>query len=129
TDCANGAKNRQAINSRPTTTAVKPVRPPAATPAEDSIYGVVDEVPKAAPATIAEESANNAFFRRGNLPSFNKPARCETPTSVPVESNRSTRKKTKITPIRLAVNKPSKFICRKVGANEGISPTTPWNWL
>src|SRR5690606_23942276 len=99
TDCANGARNKQATNRIPTTTAVRPVRPPAATPAEDSMYGVVDEVPKAASATIAEESAKSAFFKRGSLPSFNKPARCETPTSVPVESNRSTRKKTKITPI------------------------------
>src|SRR5690606_27286939 len=103
--------------------------PPAATPAEDSIYGVVEDVPNAAPATIAVESAKSAFFKRGNLPSFNKPARCDTPTNVPVESNRSTRKNTKITPTKLAVNSPSKSICMNVGAIEGISPTTPWNWL
>src|SRR5690606_41152463 len=93
------------------------------------MYGVVDEVPKAAPATIAEESAKSAFFKRGSLPSFNKPARCETPTSVPVESNKSTRKKTKITPIKLAVNRPSKLICINVGAIDGTAPTTPLNSL
>lgn len=61
TDWARGAKNKQQINKKATTTAVKPVRPPAATPEADSIYGVVDEVPNAAPATIAVESANSAF--------------------------------------------------------------------
>ena len=52
-----------------------PAQTPAATPEADSIYGVVEDVPNAAPATIADESANSAFFKRGNLPSFNKPAR------------------------------------------------------
>ena len=57
------------MKSKATTTAVKPVRPPAATPEADSIYGVVDDVPNAAPATIAVESANRAFFNHNNLPS------------------------------------------------------------
>ena len=46
---------------------------------------------------------------------------------MPVESNKSTRKKTKITPIKLAVNRFSKFICINVGAIEGTVPMTPLN--
>ena len=98
-------------------------------PAALSTYGVVEDVPSAAPATMAVESANRARFRRGILPSSSRPARWETPTSVPVESNKSTRKKTKITLTMLRVKRPLKSICMKVGAMLGISPITPLNSL
>ena len=78
---------------------------------------------------MAVESASRARFKRGSLPSCNRPARWETPTNVPVESNRSTRKNTKITLTMLTVNKPLKSICMKVGAMLGTSPTTPLNSL
>ena len=127
--CTSGEKIRHASINTPTVTAVRPVRPPADTPAALSTYGVVEDVPSAAPATMAVESANRARFRRGSLPSSSRPARWETPTSVPVESNKSTRKKTKITLTMLRVKRPLKSICMKVGAMLGISPTTPLNSL
>ena len=90
---------------------------------------MVEEVPSAAPDTIAVESANKARFKRGSLPFFSKPARCDTPTSVPVLSNKSTKKKTKITLTMLTVNRSLKSICINVGAMLGTLPITPLNSL
>ena len=39
----NGAMKRNGKNSRPVTTLTQPVRPPAATPAPDSMYVVAEE--------------------------------------------------------------------------------------
>ena len=75
TICASGAKNIISKKQIPTTTAVKPVRPPTDTPATDSIYDVVVDVPSIAPAIVAELSALSARPKRGMLPfSSAKPA-------------------------------------------------------
>ena len=64
-----GANNVEIRNKNPETTAVKPVRPPAATPEEDSTNVVTVEVPRTAPAVVATASAINAGLIPGSLPS------------------------------------------------------------
>ena len=58
----------------PVTTAVKPVRPPTAIPAEDSTNAPTGEVPSREPASIAVESDASALPTRGILLSFMNPA-------------------------------------------------------
>ena len=70
----NGEKNRASKNIIPTTTAVKPDFAPAATPAVDSTYAVVVEVPKMEPTVVPKASAIRALPARGNLSSLTKPA-------------------------------------------------------
>ena len=48
-----GANNVEIRNKNPATTAVKPVRPPAATPEEDSTKVVTVDVPSTAPDVVA----------------------------------------------------------------------------
>src|SRR5690606_32458177 len=55
-DSTRGKKKRATRNQPAVVTAVKPVLPPAATPADDSMYEVTVEVPMAAPAIVARES-------------------------------------------------------------------------
>src|SRR5690625_4619406 len=74
TTLSNGEKNRANKKKPAATTAVNPDRPPTPTPAVDSTYEVVVDVPTIAPVTVAAESANKAFPARGNLLSFIKPA-------------------------------------------------------
>ena len=52
-----GARKIESRNSTAAVAAVRPVLPPAATPAEDSTKVVVVEVPKTAPTAVATESA------------------------------------------------------------------------
>ena len=79
-----GANNVEIRNKNPETTAVKPVRPPAATPEEDSTNVVTVEVPRTAPAVVATASAINAGLIPGSLPSSSSiPAFVLTPTKVP----------------------------------------------
>ena len=47
-------------NNTPVVSAVRPVRPPTATPAEDSTNVVTVDVPSTAPADVAIASDNNA---------------------------------------------------------------------
>ena len=57
----NSGENKVASrNSTPDVNAVRPVRPPTATPADDSTKVVVVEVPKTAPADVAIASDNKA---------------------------------------------------------------------
>lgn len=69
----NGEKKIDAANKIATTVAVKPVRPPAATPVLDSTYAVEGLVPNKEPIVVAIASPKNAFFARGIFPSFVKP--------------------------------------------------------
>ena len=99
-----GANNVEIRNKNPETTAVKPVRPPAATPEEDSTNVVTVEVPRTAPAVVATASAINAGLIPGSLPSSSSiPAFVLTPTKVPSVSNRSTNKKDNTTAIKLKI--------------------------
>ena len=77
-------------------TAARPVRPPSATPAEDSTKVVTVEVPHTAPTVVATASENIAFSKLGILPSFvNKLPREHAPYNVPNVSNISTKQNAK----------------------------------
>ena len=56
----NGENKVASRNKTPVVHAVSPVRPPTATPEEDSTKVVVVEVPRIAPAEVAMASDNNA---------------------------------------------------------------------
>ena len=82
-----GVKNKANKKRMAVTTEDKPVRPPAATPAELSTKLVTVEVPKAAPATVPIASAKKACFTLGMFPSLSVNfAWVATPTSVPTVS-------------------------------------------
>ena len=55
-----GAKKIDSAKKHETNTEVRPVRPPAAMPADDSTYVVVFDVPQIAPIYVATESAKSA---------------------------------------------------------------------
>ena len=73
---------------------VRPVRPPSDTPEALSIYVVVVLVPKTAPATVATASAMSTLLMPSTLPSLSTiPDFTETPTTVPMVSNMSMKRK------------------------------------
>ena len=95
-------------NARPkriaVVTAVRPVLPPSDTPEALSTNVVVVDVPRTAPAVVASASARSAPLIFGSFPSSSSiPAFEETPTSVPIVSNRSTNKKDNTTAIKLKI--------------------------
>src|SRR5690606_831253 len=92
-----GEKNNAKMKNPAVTIDANPVRPPTATPEDDSTNEVVVDVPTTAPTTVEAASANNAFPARGSLLSFIKPACCATATSVPAVSKKSTNKNVKMT--------------------------------
>ena len=98
----NGAKNKQIRKSTPVVTAVKPVRPPAPTPAALSTKAVIVEVPSNAPALTLIASTVMALPRPGNLPDLGSAifASVAVPIKVPIESNNSTKVKEKIIVIK-----------------------------
>src|SRR5690606_37237251 len=57
-----GQKNIATTNRPPVVTAVRPDRPPSSTPAADSTYAVVVEVPIAAPKMAARPSIENSVL-------------------------------------------------------------------
>ena len=94
----NGVKNRASRNIIAVTTEERPVRPPAATPDEDSTKDVTVEVPRQAPATVPTASASRAPFTFGIFPfSSTRPACSVTPIRVPIVSNKSVNKNVKNT--------------------------------
>lgn len=97
TALTSGLKNAATIKRIPTVKEVSPVRPPAATPLEDSMKAVVGLVPNIEPTDVANESDNKACLARGNLFPFIKPACWATPIIVPVVSNIVTNKNEKTT--------------------------------
>lgn len=52
-----GAKNREMRKHKPVVIAVRPVFPPSAMPAPDSIYAVTGDVPRMLPIEIDNPSA------------------------------------------------------------------------
>ena len=83
-------------NKIPVVRAVKPVRPPSATPVALSTNVVVVETPNREPKIVARESANKVPLILGIFPSLSrKPALEETPIRVPNVLNISTNKKAK----------------------------------
>ena len=59
---ASGNKKIDITTKKLVVKAVRPVRPPLATPADDSMYAEVGVLPNNDPANEANESANNASF-------------------------------------------------------------------
>ena len=99
-----GAKNIDSANSTAAVIEVRPVLPPAATPAEDSTNVVVVEVPRTAPAVVATASARSAGFICGSLPFSSSISAFEhTPIRVPKVSKRSTNRKENTTTIKLKI--------------------------
>lgn len=93
-DKNSGAKNREKRKQMAVVKEVSPVRPPSATPEALSTKVVVVLVPKQAPAIVAMESAMKALFRPGMRPLGSIiPALVHTPTSVPMVSNISMKRK------------------------------------
>ena len=93
TKAINGAKNKERMNIKPQVTAVKPVRPPAPTPAALSTKAVIVLEPSRAPKLTPRESTIIAFPKPGNLPAFGSeiPALAVVAINVPMESNNSTK--------------------------------------
>ena len=74
---SNGVKNTANKKSTPVTTAVRPVRPPAATPEVDSTNDVTVEVPAIEPITVPIESANKARSTFSRFPVSSTKGRSE----------------------------------------------------
>ena len=100
----NGENKVARRNNKPVVSAVRPVRPPTATPAEDSTKVVVVEVPNNAPAEVATASDNSTGLMRGRRPfSSNIFAFVATPITVPKVSKMSTNRNAKIITINSAI--------------------------
>ena len=102
TKAMRGAKNKQRINMIPQVTAVKPVRPPAPTPAALSTKAVMVLEPNIAPKLTPRESTIIALPRPGNSPFLGSaiPALEAVAIKVPMESNNSTKVKEKMMVIK-----------------------------
>ena len=97
-----GAKSSEMKKRNAVVSAVRPVRPPSATPEADSTKVVTVEVPKIAPKEVAMESESNAPRMRGNLPSLSSIlALVETPMRVPMVSKMSTNMKANMMMMKL----------------------------
>ena len=82
------AKHKAIVNE------VKPVRPPSETSEALSMYVVVVLVPNMAPATVATASAMSTLLMPSTLPfSSTIPDFTDTPTTVPMVSNMSMKRK------------------------------------
>src|SRR5690606_28336892 len=107
---SSGEKNRASRNSTDVATDVNPVRPPAATPADDSTYAVVVDVPSTAPPIAATGSDTNAARALGSLPSRSRPAWPAMAISVPDVSKKSTNIIVKITTSISPTNRSGKLV-------------------
>ena len=65
-----GAKKIQIRKHIPVVIAVRPVLPPSAIPAPDSMKAVTGDVPKSAPMEMHRESVQYATVDRGKSPDF-----------------------------------------------------------
>ena len=80
-DAKMGAKNREMKKQVPVVIAVRPVRPPSAIPAPDSIKAVTGEVPNKDPMEMQMASVQYARVERGKEPVFES----TTPENVAME--------------------------------------------
>jgi len=100
----NGEKIIATRNKTPVITDVRPVRPPSATPADDSTNVVVVDVPRIAPTDVAIASDISAGLIFGNLPfSSSIPAFVLTPMIVPNVSNKSTKRNANTTMMKFTI--------------------------
>ena len=101
--------------------AVRPVLPPSDTPEALSTKVVVVEVPRAAPAVVATASASSAPLIRGSFPfSSSMPAFADTPTRVPMVSNRSTNRNANRIVRKSKVKIPWKSSLNRIGDRDGM---------
>lgn len=119
-----GEKNKEIIKHAEMTMEVKPVRPPAAIPEDDSTIEAVVDVPSTAPITVDIESARSAFPPLGIWLFFIKPAWLAMAMSAPAVSKKATNKKVKITTSTFGEKMSSKFskTTPKEGFRLGIFP-------
>ena len=124
--CARGANSKQRIKSPEVTTDVRPVLPPAATPAVLSMKLVVDDVPNRAPVMVAVESANNACFSLGSLPfELSKFDWVPIPINVPAVSKISIVSNVKIIVIIEPFKAVEISILYKIGLKSGGNDIMP----
>ena len=126
----NGAKKSAIKKQIEVTKAVKPERPPSATPEADSTKVVTVEEPNMAPVVVSMASTKKAFFKCGIRPFLSTiPARVETPTKVPKVSKMSTNKKVKTTKAISVVKTLSHSNFMKIGSIDGGMPKTLSKWV
>src|ERR1019366_4357874 len=112
----NGAKNKVPAKHSAVMTAVRPVRPPASTPVADPIEAPDVVVPITAAKVVASASAIIGRSICGRLPSLSrKPARADTPISVPMVSTKAITKIVRTTGKNPQVNR----LCRSSWKNKG----------
>lgn len=100
-----GLKNSEIRKKHPVITDVSPVRPPAATPADDSTNVVTVDVPSNDPNVVPIASDKSAFPALGKFPFSSREFVLEaTPASVPTVSNISTNRNVNIEIISDAFN-------------------------
>ena len=107
------------------TSALRPVRAPAATPAEDSMYAVTVDVPSSAPSVVPAASAMKARPARSSFPSRTNPAWAPTRTKVPTVSNSTMNRKIKTTGAIEGLKSAARSSFNRTGAIEGGKPTMP----
>ena len=116
-----GDRNRESANRMAATIAVRPVRPPSATPEALSTNVVTVEVPHNAPTDVPTESASNAPLIFGRLPSlFSISALEATPIRVPSVSNISTNKNANMITKKSSEKTMEKSVFKNVGAMLGM---------
>ena len=121
-----GDRNSDTANRQPAVTAVKPVLPPSAMPADDSTKVVIVDVPKSEPVVVPIASVNKTCLTFGNLPSASKRFAFDAqPITVPIVSNRSTNRNAINIEKNSNVNTPLKSTCKNVGASDAGIDTTP----
>ena len=134
-----GVMNRPMVKRRATTTLVRPVRPPSSMPAALSIYVVTVEVPRRAPNVVPMASVSSILVRgfSGMLPfSSRSPTLADNPVTVPRVSKKSTMRKANITPIAPTLKRPTKSMCKAIGAmdagrdrgEDGRENPAGYNW-
>ena len=96
-DAKIGAKKMHIRKHTPVVIAVRPVLPPSAIPAPDSINAVTGEVPNKAPIEMHSESVQYATVDRGKSPDFwsTTPEKRAMLYNVAVQSIMSTYRKVK----------------------------------
>src|SRR5690606_8267889 len=124
---SSGEENRASRNSTDVATDVNSVRPPAATPADDSTYAVVVDVPSTAPPIAATESDTTAARARGGLPSRSRAAWQSMAISVTDVLKEAKKIIVKITTNSLPTHSSGKLVMAwpNVGARLGTPATTP----
>ena len=108
----------------------RPVRPPSATPAEDSTKVVTVEVPQTAPAQVAQASASIARSMLGTLPSLSSMLPAEqAPYRVPRVSNISTMQKASIVVSSITTKAPVPLAAMKAEKSKPDLNTAAKAWV